>query len=550
MGTYTDVFGGSNVYPSDVSYLALSLTEDTTMSWPLESNAGANVVARVIDVTPSGAYSIIMPPADETGSGQIVLFNNLGPYDIIVTDADGNELLTAAQGEQWELYLTDNSTTAGSWRAFRFGAATAQAQASALAGAGLLASSSMLAQNYPVTELSIDYDIGASDRAGFFVWVGGLGTITLPPASVGNGFFVMVRNAGSGNVVIDPNGSELINDASDLTLRPGDSVVVVSNDSAWNTVGFGQEAVFAFDYTSIDLTGQSSPYTLSGAELNRISYKFTGTLTDNMEVVVPATTQQYWITNDTSGSFTLGFRTPSQVSPLMVTQDAAVIYYCDGADVVNADTAGIAFPISISSGGTGATTASGARVNLGGTSTGIAVFTSASEAAARTAIGAVGSASPTFTGTITADKIYASGQSGQACINTKTGVTAGAATSFFSQPVSLNNLRSSMKVSVHLTNTGSATGYADSYEEWAVSYGSNGGSYISPVNCTLISRSQASINASVIAISGTVSASISADVLTIYITANSGGGTGFTQAEISATAQALGPFQSTAITAT
>jgi hypothetical protein len=44
-------------------------------------------------------------------------------------------------------------------------------------------------------------------------------------------------------------------------------------------------------------------------------------------------------------------------------------------------------PVAISEGGTGATTASAARINLGGTTTGIAVFTAASQGAAQVALG-------------------------------------------------------------------------------------------------------------------------------------------------------------------
>jgi hypothetical protein len=47
----------------------------------------------------------------------------------------------------------------------------------------------------------------------------------------------------------------------------------------------------------------------------------------------------------------------------------------------------VAVPISVSDGGTGATTAGNALINLGGTATGIAIFTAASQAAAQVAIG-------------------------------------------------------------------------------------------------------------------------------------------------------------------
>jgi hypothetical protein len=391
MSVYTDVFGGTTIYPSNVSYLALSLTADVVLSWPLDANVSADVAARIIDVTPTGAYSIFMPPGNETGVGQTTLFNNLGPDTITIKDSTGGTLISISQGQQWQIYLTDNTTAAGSWRVFRYGAATAQAQASALAGLGLVAQGSVLSQTYPTVTFNSDYTAGAPDRAAFYVWTGGVGTLSLPAAAaVGNGFFLAARNGGSGNLTVDPAGSEQINGGSTLVLRPGDSAVCNSDGIGWYTVGFGQDAVFAFDYTSIDLSSETSPYILSGAELNRIAYEFIGTLTEDMIVQVPSTTQQYWISNATSGSYSLGLATVSQDPAANVVQGARGIYYSNGVEVVNAATAGIATPIGIADGGTGATSAGGALINLGGTAVGIAVFEAANAAAARSAIGAIG----------------------------------------------------------------------------------------------------------------------------------------------------------------
>lgn len=386
--SYTQVFGGGTIYPSDVSYLALALTADVELSWPLESTSSDTLVARIIDITPTGAYSITMPAADQTGVGQTVLFNNIGPSTITVLDNDGNTILSAASGEQWQIYLIDNSTAAGVWRTFRYGASTAQAQASALAGFGLLATGSTLSQRYPVTTFNNNFSLTTSNRAATFVWTGGAGTLDLPSAAAaGSGWFVNVRNAGSGALTIDPNGSETIDGDATLVMQPEESAVIICTGTEWYTVGLGQQAVFAFDYTSIDLTGQSSPYTLSGAELNRIAYKFTGTLTANMEIVVPPTIQQYWVDNDTTGSFSLGLKTATQVGNANVAQGARSIQYCDGSEVVPADTGSVATPISVADGGTGATTAGAALINLGGTADGIAIFTAASTSDIWTVLG-------------------------------------------------------------------------------------------------------------------------------------------------------------------
>jgi hypothetical protein len=150
-------------------------------------------------------------------------------------------------------------------------------------------------------------------------------------------------------------------------------------------VGFGQSATFAFDYTSIDVAGTGT-YTLAGTELNRIAYNFTGTLTGNRIVVVPNTVQQYWISNVTAGAFSFTIKT-SAGAGLTLASGQRAIFYCDGTDVVDADSSTVSTPISIAQGGTGSTTAGGAQINLGGTSVGISLFTAVDTASAWTALG-------------------------------------------------------------------------------------------------------------------------------------------------------------------
>lgn len=390
--TFTQVFGGTTIYPSDVSYLSLTLSADIALEWPLESSTSEYPVSRIIDVTPTGVYSITMPPADQTGTGQTVLFNNLGPQSVTVKNSAGATLLSMAQGEQWQIYLTSNTTAAGTWRVFRYGASTAQAQASALAGYGLTATGSTLSQSAPVTLFNSNYTAGAADRAETYVWNGGVGTLTLLSAvTAGNDWFISLRNSGAGDITVATQGLETINGGASLILQPGDSATIVTDGLNWFTLGLGQSAVFAFDYTSINLGGLSGNYTLAGSELNRIAYEFTGAITGNIEVVVPNTVQQYWVYNNTTGgSFTLRVRTSAQTPGVLVTRGSRAILYCNGSEVVDAETGGLATPIAIADGGTGATTASAARINLGGTSVGIAVFTAVDQAAAQAAIGVTG----------------------------------------------------------------------------------------------------------------------------------------------------------------
>ena len=387
MTVYTNIFGGSNIYPSDVSYDAITLTADETYFWPLESAPGENLIASIVDVTASaGPFAIILPDAREASTGQTILFNNVGANAFVVKNAAGTQILSVAIGTTWQIYLTDNTTEAGTWRTFQYGAAASSVNASALAGAGITAIGATLAQAYPTSTFSANYTAGVGDRATTFIWTGGAGTLGLPAAAtVSNNWFIQIRNEGTGTLVVDPAGSETINGITTLNFDQGDSALIVTDGVEFYTIGFGQAAVFAFDYTSIDVAGTGN-YVLSGAELNRIAYSFTGVLTGNRNIIVPNTVQQYWVANNTTGSYTFTVKTAAGTGVAVVT-GSRTIMYCDGTNVVAADTGGISLPVAISEGGTGATTASAARINLGGTTTGIAVFTAASQGAAQVALG-------------------------------------------------------------------------------------------------------------------------------------------------------------------
>jgi hypothetical protein len=387
MTVYTNIFGGDNISPSQVSYVSVNLTADITFDWPLETAPSSDLIAAIMDVTASaGPFAIILPSALEASNGQTILFNNVGANAFIVKDSTGTQVLNASPGTVWQLYLTDNTTAAGTWRAYQFGAAVSSVNVASLAGTGLIAIGSVLSQSMPVTSFSTNYTTNGNDRAKTLIWVGGAGTLSLTAAgTLGDNWFVNLRNEGTGALVVDPAGSETINGSAALTFQPGDSAVICTDGIQFYTIGYGQAPVFAFDYTSIDVAGTGN-YVLSGSELNRIAYQFTGILTGNRNIIVPNTVQQYWVANDTTGPYTLTVKTASGTG-VAIAQGSRTILYCDGTNVVAADTGGLALPIPISQGGTGATTAGNALINLGGTATGIAIFTAASQGAAQVAIG-------------------------------------------------------------------------------------------------------------------------------------------------------------------
>lgn len=364
--TYQNVFGGTVIYPSDVSYRAVSLTADTELSWPTELATDTNVVAQIMNVTAdAGPFNMVMPAANLASVGQTTLIFNVGSNDFIVTDNDGNVIVSIAPGLAYQIFLTDNTTTAGVWSQVNYGAGVSSATAGALAGLGIKALGSTLSQSMAVTTISLDYSFTVgTDRSQAFVWTGGAGTLTLPLASdAGNDWFVNLRNNGSGSITLESSGSDPINGSASVIFNPGDSAIIVCSGSAWYTFGFGQANDFAFDYTSIDLSTASTPYTLSGANLNRISYRFSGSISSDFIIIVPSTTQQYWVTNATTGGHSLTIKTAAGTGVTVANGEASIMY-CNGTNVVDADTAGVAYPISVANGGTGATNATNARVNL------------------------------------------------------------------------------------------------------------------------------------------------------------------------------------------
>ena len=387
MPSYTDVFGGANIYPSEISYSSVALSADITLSWPEETSTNVNLATRIMDVTPSGAgFSIILPDAKKSGTGNTILFNNKGSAIFTVKNAGGVQVGTIAAGQIWQVYLTDNTTTNGVWQILQYGATTSSANASALAGTGIVAVGTLLSQSVPITAFNSSYTAGNTDRARMYNWTGAGGVLTLPdPTVVGNNWFMYLRNSGSGQISVTPPGSTTIDGTSPLAFQPGESSIIASDGSNFYTIGFGQAATFAFDYTVIDVPG-SGDFTLSGAQLNRVAYRFTGILTGARNIIIPATVQQYWIDNRTTGSFTFTVKVSGTTGVTLTTNERG-IYYCDGSELLDADTASIATPLAIADGGTGATSAGAALINLGGTATGIALFEAATQAAAWTALG-------------------------------------------------------------------------------------------------------------------------------------------------------------------
>lgn len=337
MTSFTQVFGGGVIQPSQLYYALLELTANVELEWPLETApSDVPVMANQIDVDGDAPdWEVALPNATNGSTGAAVLFNNVGAEDVVITNNAGGVLGTVASGEAWYFFLADNTTIAGVWRTFQFGAGTSAANAAALAGAGLKAITTTLnLKILPEDEAATPYVVLNADRAKCKQWTGGVGAFTLPdPATVGADWFVWVKNSGTGTLTLNPSAGNIDGNTS-KTIAVGGSCVIVSDGTNWLSLADGSATTGNFNFITINVAGTGT-YTLSGSELNRVAYKFTGVLTGDRPIEIPATVQQYWVNNATTGAFTLTVRT-SGGTGIVVPQNASLLLYCDGTDAVTA----------------------------------------------------------------------------------------------------------------------------------------------------------------------------------------------------------------------
>lgn len=133
-----------------------------------------------------------------------------------------------------------------------------------------------------------------------------------------------------------------------------------------------------------------SDVTLTSTEAQNPRLNLTGLLTANINLILPSQGAFYNIQNNSTGAFTVTAKLVSGTG-VVVPQGSTMTVFAnpDDPSVTSA-----LIGLSIAAGGTGASTANGALVNLGGTPVGISVFTAGTQAIARGDLGssAVGDA--------------------------------------------------------------------------------------------------------------------------------------------------------------
>jgi hypothetical protein len=338
MPTFTSPFTGTVVVPTDVSYYALNFSTNTQLYWPAVVNPTQVPAARIIDCVPSTAgLTVILPQGDQGAVGTDILIRNMGASSFTVTAFGGTQSVAITAGTSRYFYLSDNTTTAGTWQNVQFGTGTSAADAATLQGAGLTTISGRLAVTGNIVEVSSVPVLLNTSRAATFVWTGGNTTFTLPTAlSLTAGWFIGFRNNGGGTLTLVGQGTSLINGTASVDVNPGDSGYLIFQETTGNffTVGLSVQSNVTFTSATYDVDA------IAGASLSLVSYApiiqtyvaLSSTRTVNLNVTLPAITQLYVLINDTGQP---GYNVTFQVSgsaqaPIVLTDNQTALVLSDG----------------------------------------------------------------------------------------------------------------------------------------------------------------------------------------------------------------------------
>jgi hypothetical protein len=355
MATYS--FSQGAIQTAYVQYQAYELTNDLPilyLVWPSSYSDDPDVVANFMQVTATPnaptVGEIIIPDATQVSVGMNFFINNTGAANIIINDIDENQIAAIVPGDTYAFYLTDNSTPQGTWLTFEFGANVSTANASALAGEGLLAIGTTLNTTTNIISTgTLGTVITEQNRADLFVWTGGGGNAFVFPetGTVGNGFYFSISNQGQGSITLTAPDA-LIDGGNVTALDPQISCYFITNGTNWYTIGRGQPTYFSYFVGNIAVSAGDKYLTEN--EANKSILNFTGALTADVTVFFPQIAYSWYISNLTTENFKLYVvMTGSASSPIEIPQSERMIFYSDNVNIYSTPTiilpeAGFIFP--------------------------------------------------------------------------------------------------------------------------------------------------------------------------------------------------------------
>jgi len=208
-----------------------------------------------------------------------------------------------------------------------------------LAGLGLVAISTTLNQSHPASSFANGYTFVANDRAQTKIWASGSGTVNLPDAAtIGNNWFFLLKNNGTGTLVLDCAGANTIDGNATKNFAPDESAFVISTGTEYVTIGYGQSSTFVF--TALVKPVTAGTYLITPSEASNTIQEYVGILSGNVIAQYPPAVNLYIISNRvTDNGFSLTITTGvSGGANAIVPPGQQVTLICDGTNFLNANT--------------------------------------------------------------------------------------------------------------------------------------------------------------------------------------------------------------------
>lgn len=101
--------------------------------------------------------------------------------------------------------------------------------------------------------------LGLSDKGKTIVATSTFTQTLTAAATLGDGWWVNIRNDGTGTITLDPNSTETIDGTLTQSLRPGESCAIACNGSAFKTVGLRRQDAIAVGRNILARTNASTP---------------------------------------------------------------------------------------------------------------------------------------------------------------------------------------------------------------------------------------------------------------------------------------------------
>jgi hypothetical protein len=235
------------IVPSDTSLNVITLNSENSpvsLVYPTTFIQSPNYLAAALIIYQDEGFSggqIIMPSALIVTQSVVCSIMNSGSSAIQILDFAENLITTIDPGISKLLFLLPSDTPEGVWRTITLGAGSSSADASALAGYGLVAIADKLDSSYSTIPSPTSIVLSNSSDAKLYSWQGGNLTLNLDLFTpTQEGFYFMIKNDSPSNGILTLSATSIDGGTSvALTKNQSCFVIYSISEAKWRTVGLG-----------------------------------------------------------------------------------------------------------------------------------------------------------------------------------------------------------------------------------------------------------------------------------------------------------------------